>query len=194
LYRQMMTELEQEVSPSDFTESKLRFIYMISYLFHNGMAIESRLTGPELRQIMSWREQLCNPLEHEFYKEDEEALVRFEQGEKVLLANVQALLGDARFVGFLKAHDNDFAGLMETAEQLKLPASTALKGFGIKEMAETEAGRIRHNPALNRSERRRQLQSIWDSTAQTLAELFGPNVNNSYLTNSPEWLKALAKP
>ena len=164
----MKLALGEIVSLADLEEGELRMICVLSSLFSESELKESKLTGPELRQITQLKLRFDNPLEHEVVKYDGEDSAPEELSKQEFLKQIRKFLGEVRFTQYLRAHDHEFEQLCQLTESSGLRPQIAMAVFEVQSAAMLESLQIREDNALRRKERRLQLDSIEQSARDAI--------------------------
>ena len=189
----MRSALGGTISSADLEEGELRMICLISYLFSSSDLKESKLTGPELRQITQLKSQFDSPLERELIKYNGEDSSPEELAKQNFHEQAKKFLGEVRFQQFLRAHDEEFERLCKLTEQNGLRAQTAMGVYEIQLAALLESTQVRENRALLRKERRLELQTIEQSARDAVQQLLGEKGMAAYSTNGGNWIAELGK-
>lgn len=193
-YAAMRSALGGIISAGELEEAELRLICLLSYLFSNNDLKDSKLTGPELRQITQLQLRLDNPLERELIEYNGEDSTPEELSKQNFLQEVKKFLGEVRFQQFLRAHDKEFEQLCQLTEQNGLRSQIAMGVYEIQQVALLESSRIREDRSLRRKEQRLELESFEQSTRDAVQQLLGEKASANYATNGGNWLKELKKP
>ena len=194
IYSEMRLALGGIVSSVDLEEGELRMVCLINYLFANERLKESKLTGPELRQITQFKLQLDNPLERELVQYDGEDSSPEELSQQKFLEQVKKFLGEVRFQQFLRASDNEFDQLCKVGEVNGLRPQIALAVFDVRSAAKLEVLQIHEDRSLRRKEQRVQISSVWQSMHDAIAQMLGEKMMAQYSTNGGGWLTDFGKP
>ncbi|MEO6182973.1 MAG: hypothetical protein ABIP76_07615 [Verrucomicrobiota bacterium] len=194
VYSEMRLALGGIVSSGEWAEGELRAVCMISYFFSHSDLEESKVTGPELRQIMQLKLRFDNPLERELAKYGGEDSMPEELSKQNFLNGVQILLGESHFQQFLRAHDMDFDRLCQIVSGNGLRPQIAMAVFEIQSAASLESAQVRENRTLLRKDRRLELKTIEQSTCEAVQQMLGKKGMAAYSTNGGKWMFDLGKP
>ena len=142
------------------------------YQRRNPNLCKAGLSGSELRQLMVFRRELCNPLPSALLA----GRRRASRGARLRHANInsmrklRSLLGDNRFLDYLKSCDAGIEKTLVTLEKEHLPQSLALQLFDLRQEAIARAQEIRQLP-VRRAEKRAQLAALRQNALEQLASL-----------------------
>ncbi|MGZ4963837.1 MAG: hypothetical protein ACXWC8_14870 [Limisphaerales bacterium] len=193
IYHEWHQEVGQVLSPAEFEESELRGILII-YQRRYPTLINAGLSGSELRQLMIYRRELCHPLPLVLLAENRELLQEPGwAGEQQFNAKARALLGDNRFIDYLKSCDASIDRTIAALDAVHLPRTLTLQFFDLRENALARAQEIRQMPAP-RAEKRVRLAALRQSAIEQLAALPNATTDSPLFNINHEWLQQIANP
>lgn len=113
--------------------------------------------------------------------------------EKELDDQIKSLLGDSRHQEYKRAQDFAYQAMYRAAERENLGKDVAVKAYDMKQLAESEAKRIRADKALTPEQRTTALQGIRTETENSLRAVFGEKAFQSYeKQNGTYWLNMIS--
>ncbi|MDB6029213.1 MAG: hypothetical protein JWM68_5436 [Verrucomicrobiales bacterium] len=189
LYQAWRQEAVEVLSPAEVEETELREILRICQRRDSNLC-KAGLSGSELRQLMAFRRELCDP---SVLLENDKLFPELDSsGEQQFYTKARSLLGDSRFIDYLKNCDIRIGRTFVELEKEHLPRSLALQLFDLRQEATARAQEIRQQP-VRRAEKRAQLAALRQSAVEQLAAL--PNASDSPLLRlNQDWLQEIAKP
>ena len=192
-YEAWRQEAGAVLSPSELEEAELREVLMICER-SNPNLVNVGLTGPELRQLMAFRRDRCNPLPSAFLAPSEIQLQELDWAdEQQFNVKARSFLGDTRFLAYLKTADSSVERTIVSLEKEALPSSLALQMFDLRQDAMARAQQIREMP-IRRAEKRAQLAALRKSALDELATLPNAEAESPLLEANRDWLQEIAKP
>jgi hypothetical protein len=108
--------------------------------------------------------------------------------QRSLQGQLQAALGEQRFVEYTRSMDRDYQTLAGLEQQQNLPAGTAVQAYDLRTALAQESTRIAKDPALNGDQKRAALQALGQSTRTQLVAALGPVASETYLRTANTWL------
>ncbi len=193
IYQEWRQDVGAVLSPSELEETELREILIICQR-RNANFSKAGLSGSELRQLMAFTRESCNPLPSALFAEGDEPLQGPDwDGEQRLNAKVRLLLGDSRFVDYLKSCDASLGRMLTSLERKRFPRSLALTLFAIRQDAMARAQEIRQLP-LRRAEKRTHLAALRQRALEQLGALSKGGTNNLLLEINQDWLQEIGNP
>jgi hypothetical protein len=193
IYQTLRQEAGEVLSPTELDETELRGILTICE-YRNPNVCQAGLTGSELRQLMTYRRELCNPLASALQSRDSELGQEKDwASEQKFDAKARSLLGDSRFLNYLKSCDASIEKALATLEKEHLPRSLALQLFDLRQEAMARAQGIRQLP-VRRSEKRTRLAALRQNALEELATLPNATTENPVLEINRDWLQEIANP
>jgi hypothetical protein len=187
IYQSWRQEVGEVLSPGEIEETELRGILMTCQR-RTPYLCKAGLSGSELRQLMTFRRELCNPLPSAMLAKGDESLQEPDWAtEHQLNARTRVLLGESRFVEYLKSSDASIERTIATLEKEHLPRNLALQMFDLREEAMSRAQAIRQLP-VRRAEKRSQLAALRQSAVEKLG------TDSMLLKISQDWLQEIANP
>jgi hypothetical protein len=193
IYETWREKTAEVLSPQEFEEAELRALLMI-YQRRNPNLCNAGLTGGELRQLMIFRREVCKPLPSALLAGRDEFLE--EPGlvaEQQFNAEARGLLGDSRFIDYLKSCDRGIERTIAALEKEHFSRDLALQLFDLREQALVRAQQIRQLP-IRRAEKRAQLSALRQNAAEQLATLSDPTTESPVLRVNEDWLQEIASP
>lgn len=192
-FDQMMMELGKRLSPFELEEAELRAVavamFMVDNLFGDKPPQGLPLTGPEFRELVRLKALHDHPLREEFEWPDEAGEERQREAKNAFESAAKKLLGDQRYVEYLRLRDAAFRNLCAVVDGNNLPRESALRAYEIVIGAEVETGRLRRDDALARDEREESIQEIRLSAAVALRKTLGEKALADYRNQgAPKWL------
>lgn len=193
IYESWRKEVGEILSPSEFEEVELRGLLMI-FQRRNPNLCNAGLNDSELHQLMFYRHEVCNPLPSALLVGSDE-LVREPDwvGEQQFNAKARGLLGDSRFIDYLKNCDASIEKTLAVLEKEQLPRSLALQLFDLREDVLSRAREIRLLPE-RRAEKRADLATLRQSALEQLANLPDIAIESPLLEVNRDWLQEIANP
>jgi hypothetical protein len=193
IYELWQKEVSEVFSPSEFEEVELRGLLMI-FQRRNPNLCNAGLNGSELRQLMFYRRELCKPLPSALLAGGDELAQEPDWGgEQEFNAKARGLLGDSRFIDYLKSCDASMEKTLAVLEKEQLPRSLALQLFDLRQEALSRAREIRLLPE-RRAEKRAGLAALRQSALEQLANLPDIAIESPLLEVNREWLQEIANP
>jgi hypothetical protein len=110
--------------------------------------------------------------------------------ERKMLDDVKAIVGDARFVAFRRANDQEVVALKGLVRRFNLPANTIDAVMDLREQYAKTSVAIAMQPAVNPSDRRTLLQDLEKEARQKLTEILGRDGLDGYASRA-QWLRYL---
>jgi hypothetical protein len=138
------------------------------------------MTGDELRRYALLLAQAGEPLREVFELEREQSEEEKLVAEAKVTAEVQKLLGPARFIDFQRAQDDRFQEVFSLTEENQLPKTTAIKLYEIRQAVDVQMEQARENPELTDEERLLLLGALRVQTERAFARYLGPNIFAEY--------------
>lgn len=193
IYQAWRQEASEVLSPSEFEEAELRAILMI-WQRRNPNLCKIGISGAELRQLMTFRRELCSPLPSVLLTRSDELLQEPDwNGDQLFHARARSLLGDDRFIDYLKSWDASIERTLTALEKVHLPRSRALQLFDLRQESIARAQEIRRLP-IRRAEKRAQLATLRQSALEQLSVLSIAAADNPLLKLDQDWLQEIANP
>ncbi len=193
VYEQWRQEVAGVLTPTECQETELREILTICQR-ENPNLCRIGLSGSELRQLMSFRRELSDPDPLALLAKSDEPLAERDWGtEQRLNAKVRSLLGEGRFLEYLKNCDVSFERILTTLEKEHLPPNFALQLFDLREEAMARAQEIRQLP-LRRAERRARLAALRQRAIEQLEALPKGVTDNLLVRINQDWIQEIANP
>lgn len=193
IYQAWRVEAGEVLSAADFEETELRGLLLI-FQRHNATVCHAGLSGAELRQLMLARRELCNPLPSALLAGGDEVVQEPDwAGEAQFLSKARALLGDNRFLNYLKNSDVSMERTLLGLEQLQLPRMTALQLFDLRQQSIARAQQIRELP-IHRAEKRGQLAALRQSALDQLLALANGDEESVLVRANGKWLQEIKAP
>jgi hypothetical protein len=193
IYQTWRQELGEVLSPAEFEEIDLREILTI-WQPRNPNLFKVGLSGSELRQLMAFRRELCNPLPTTSFAKGDELLQEPDwTGEQQFNAKARLLLGDSRFIDYLKSGDASMGRTLATLKKEHLPRSLALQLFDFRQEAMARAQEIRELP-LRRTEKRTHLAALRQNAIEQIAALSNAATDSPLVEINRDWLQEIANP
>ncbi len=193
IYNAWRQEVGEVLSLSEFEETELRAI-LTACQRRNPNLCRAGLNGSELRQLMSYRRELCNPLPSALLAEDSTLLQELDRaGEQQFNAKTRSLLGDSRFIDYLKNCDVSIERTLAALESVHLPRTLTLQLFDLREDALARAQEIRQLPT-RRAEKRLRLAALRQNSIEQLAALSNATTDSPLFNINHEWLQQIANP
>jgi hypothetical protein len=114
-------------------------------------------------------------------------------GEQQFVAKVRAILGDSRFLDYLKNSDVSIDRTLAGLEKLQLPRTTALQIFDLRHDSIARAQHIRDLP-IHRAEKRTQLVALRQSAFEQLLALSNGDADSALIRANEMWLQEIKAP
>jgi hypothetical protein len=193
-FNRMLTELSQQLTPSELEEVELRSIGAMSFRLDGEEPADLKLTGAELREFVRLKWQWNSPLDEEFEWPDEAFEEQRRRGQEEFAARARKLIGDDRFAAFLLQDDSDFQPIHELAERQNLSNSAVLQAYEIMKVTTDELARARRDRTLSASKRRAQMEELRQSAERALRQALGERALTDYLEqDAAQWIAAPMK-
>ena len=192
IYEIWRKEVAEILSAAEFEEFELRGILRICERRSPNL-YKAGVTGSELRQLMIFKRDLCNPLPSAFLTSADEVQEPDWIGEQRFNAKARSLLGDNRFLNYLKSSDASIERTLATLQKEHLPRTVALQLFDLRLQSMARAQEIRHLP-IRRTEKRTQLAALHEHAIQQITSLPNPKHDELLLNNNQDWLQEIASP
>jgi hypothetical protein len=177
----ILAEFKAVMSPDEIEEMELRLM-TVDVLDVWGVEEQfgSALTGEEFREILRIRRGTSNAFESLFIKEfleevggtDAEPAIdpaREEEQAKQL----KALLGPARYEGYVRAQDFDYRHLSRSLRALGLPSEAVWAVHDIRRTARDTVAKVKADPAFRAAERGEIIARIQEETKRALRDSLG---------------------
>jgi hypothetical protein len=192
-------EFGRVMTPAEFEEMELR-VMTVDVLDVWGVEEQfgSALSGPEFRELLRIRRGETSPFESVFLEEFLE-----EVGDASILPppdplqeqrqaqQMRALLGDARYEGYLRAQDSDYLHLSRSVRGLGLPTESVWAVYDIRRSARETVDSVRSDPSFGEADRRLILEAIRDETRLALRSSLGATAYEAYAHDGGDWVDAL---
>jgi hypothetical protein len=193
IYEAWRREVGEILSASEFEEFELRGLLMI-FQRHNPTLCNAGLTGSELRQLMTFRRELCQPLPSVLLAGGEELVHEPTwSGEQQFNAKARSLLGESRFLDYLKNCDVSIDRTVAALDNQQLPRSLALQLFDLRQNAIARAQQIR-DLNIHRSEKRVQLGALRQNAFETVLTLCNGAAESPLMRANEKWLQEIKTP
>jgi hypothetical protein len=114
-------------------------------------------------------------------------------GEQQFLSKARSLLGDSRFLDYLKNTDVSIARTISGLEKLQLPRTAALQLFDLRQESIAHAEQIRDLP-IHRAEKRTQLVALRQSAFEQLLALSNGDADSVVIRANEKWLQEIKSP
>jgi hypothetical protein len=181
------------LSPAELEELGVRGQVLMAQR-RNGSLCVADLSGPELRQLMAFRRECCIPSSLAWITGMELPLPDPDwPSEQKFNGRARSLLGDTRFLEYLKCGDTSIGRTLVAVEKERLPRSLALQLYDLRQAAAERAQEIRGLP-VSRSEKRAQLAALRQSAFEQLAALPNAAAEGLLVRINEDWLQEVAKP
>jgi hypothetical protein len=193
IYQAWRAEAGEVLSAADFEETELRGLLLI-FQRRNATVGHAGLSGSELRQLMIARRDLCNPLPSALLAGGDEVVQEPDwAGEQQFLSKARSLLGESRFLDYLKNSDVSIGRTLVGLEQLQLPPTTALQIFDLRQQSIARSHQIRDQP-IHRAEKRTQLAALRQSAFEQLLALSNGDSESQVIRANERWLQEIKSP
>lgn len=193
IYQAWLQEVGEALSPSELEETELREIFLVCERRDQKLS-GAGLSGSELRQLMAFRRELCNPLPSTLLAESDDLFGETDWvGEQKFYAKARELLGESRFLDYLKSCDVGIDRTIATLEKEHLPTSLALQLFDLRQEAMARAQEIRQLP-VRRADKRLRIAALRQSALEQLASLSNGETDTALIRINQDWLQEIANP
>lgn len=194
IYQAWRQEASEVLFPGEFEETELRAI-LLNCQRHNPNLCKIGLSGSELRQLMTFKRELYGPLPPALLSRSSDELLQEPDwnGEQQFHAKARSLLGDDRFLDYLKSYDASIERTVIALEKVHLPRSRALQLFELRQEAMARAQEIRGLP-IRRAEKRSQLATLRQRALEQIAALSIAANDNPLFKLDQDWLQEIANP
>lgn len=193
LYDAWRQEIGEIVSVAELEEIELRAM-LAAYQRRNPNICKVGLSGPELRQLMAFRRELRPALPSSLISKENELLPELDSaGEQQFQAKMRSLLGDSRFLEYLKHCDASIERTLAALKKEQLPESLALELFDFRQEALARAQEIRQLP-VRRAEKRVQLAALRQNVLEQVAGLSNGATESALFQANEDWLQEIAHP
>jgi len=193
IYQKWHDEISEILSPADLEETELRGMLMI-FQRRNPNLCSAGLSGSEMRQLMTFRCELSKAFPSALIAGDNELLQEPDStGERQFLVKARGLLGDNRFIDYLKSCDASFEKTLAALEQEHAPRTLALQLFDLRQEATARAQEIRDMP-VRRAEKRTQLVALRQSALEQFTAFSNAGTDSPLLRINEEWLHQIEIP
>lgn len=193
LYEAWRENAGEIVSPTEFEEVELRGVLM-RFQRHNPKVCNASFSGSELRQLMAFQRELVHPLPTALLDGNEGFVQEpASNAEEQFLAKTRSILGESRFLDFLKNSDPSMERTLTALDNEHLPRSLALPLFDFRLAALNRAQEIRkefERPA----EKRAQLAALRQNALEQIGTLRKGENETPLLKLNQDWLQEIAKP
>ncbi len=191
-YKAWRQEISEVLSTTELEETELRGILAI-YQARNPNLHKAGLSGSELRQLMVLRRDLCNPLPTALLTAVDEPSVTDWSAEQQFNVKARALLGDSRFINYLKSCDAGIERTLGVLQKEHLPRNLVLQLFDLRQQSMTAAQEIRQMP-LRRAEKRKRLAAVRENAVEELTSLRHIATDDLLLRINQDWIQEIANP
>ncbi len=185
------------MSPAEIEEMELR-IRTIDVLDVWGVEEQfgSELSGREFREILRIQRGQGSTFETLFMKEllDDAGLPAMPKDPAQTLqqeTQLRALLGNARYQGYLRAQDFDYRFLSRSVRGLGAPSETVWAVYDIRRAARETADRVRSDSSFDEADQQARLEAIRDETRLALRGALGASAYAGYSRDGVDWVDAL---
>jgi hypothetical protein len=113
--------------------------------------------------------------------------------EQQFNTKARGLLGDDRFIDYLKSCDASMERTLATLEKEYLPRNLALQLFDLRQEVMNRAREIRQLP-VRRAEKRTRLAALRQNALEELATLPNAVTESPVLEINRDWLQEIANP
>jgi hypothetical protein len=192
-YQQWRQSIGEVLSAAEFEEAELRGLLLINQRCNPNLC-NAGLSGSELRQLMTYRRDSSNPLPSALLADGRELVHEVNSvAEQQFNAKARSLLGDNRFIDYLKTCDATIEYTLVTLDKLQSPRTLALQLFDVRQAYVVRAGEIRQL-TLRRSEKRVQLAALRQSAIDQIASIVGATADGPLLRYNMDWLQEIKNP
>lgn len=164
---QMASQLQSEITTMSLTQAQYETLF----------AVRSKASD----SIYLWGDQTDDPKARE----------RSEQAQKQLKEDVKAALGPELAREFELSRDHDYRQLFQMAKAENLPADTAKKVYGFKELAEAKAKEVRAQRDLPREQQQQTLAALRTETEAAMKATLGDALFDRYKSRA-YWLNSIS--
>jgi hypothetical protein len=159
-----------------------------------------RFTEDELRRLVAAAPKDLSIVDEAFDFEVVTRLDRFRAGlpkdasaelKAAFLETLPSVLGDERAAALKTRSDSTWSDVSRFVRDEKLPVKTAEMLADVHSLADTEARRIRNDPALSPEEEVAALRNMGDAVTKAVGEQLPPALLQRYLQEHGQWIYSL---
>jgi len=192
--KEMEAELAKILTPQELEDYQLR-------MSQTAMMMRMQLTSfepteQEFRQIFAQKKKFddeFNPMGLGTGSLDKAEREKMNAAKQEMDSQLKSILGDARYVEYVRAQDWAYQGIYRVTERQGLPKDAAVKVYDMKRIAEEQARKIRQDQALTKEQRTAALHGIRAETENSIKAVFGDKGFESYQKQpGAYWLKNIS--
>ena len=179
-------ELQGLLAPAQWEEFSARLA--TAQLFDKVLSEATEVTAAEARQIaLAWLHAGHAVEFFDFSNAETEKDLHQQQFTNA----VAQLLGKKRYADFDRAQDRDFRELFELAQENNLSKAKAVNVYDLRRIAAEEVERVRNDPALDESARRRKYEEMQGRLQTAVSVVLGTTAYQEYLQRNGSWITNL---
>ena len=194
LQRQRRAELAAVLTPEELDEYDLRHSETANNMRTQLAGFQP--TEDEFRRIFRIQKSYDDNFEQAFDSRDDTAVevkARAQQDAQAALnAEMQKILGPARFAEYQRAQDMDYRALLQLGERFELPTEVANRVYSMKLAAEQYKLQVETNPNITDTQRAQTIAALARETERSVTATLGDQAVKTYQKTGGQWLGNLA--